>query len=227
MSIDTLIFDWDGTLADSIGHIVSTMQSAAVAVGLPVPSDEAVKGIIGLGLPEAAAVLFPQRPDLAVPVVDAYRDIYLSDDQQAVPLFAGVRQALDDWREEGYLLAVATGKGRRGLNRVLGQHDLLDYFDATRCADETVSKPDPAMLHQILRELGRGSGAAVMVGDSSFDIQMAHNAGMRAVAVSYGAQSRDQLEKLTPVACMDRFVELAPWLSGQRADSRGIGLERV
>ncbi|HIQ52156.1 MAG TPA: HAD family hydrolase, partial [Pseudomonas pachastrellae] len=79
MSIDTLIFDWDGTLADSIGHIVSTMQSAAVAVGLPVPSDEAVKGIIGLGLPEAAAVLFPQRPDLAVPVVDAYRDIYLSD----------------------------------------------------------------------------------------------------------------------------------------------------
>ena len=112
-AIDTLIFDWDGTLADSVGHIVSVMQRAAAAVGLDVPASDAVRGIIGLSLSEAAARLFPQQSHLHVVVVEAYRDIYLSEDQTSVSLFPGVREALDTWREQGFRLAVATGKGRK------------------------------------------------------------------------------------------------------------------
>lgn len=216
-AIDTLIFDWDGTLADSAGHIVRAMQGAAEAVELDIPGAEAVRGIIGLALPEAAAALFPRRPDLWAALVDAYRDFYLSGEQAPVALFAGVREALDGWREQGFRLAVATGKGRNGLARILEQHDMLDYFDATRCADEALSKPDPTMLHQLLSELGSSSSAALMVGDSGFDIQMAHNAGMRALAVSYGAQSREQLLAFAPLHCIDEFAELPAWLRAQGA----------
>jgi|TARA_B100001245_G_C22880613_1_gene423485 phosphoglycolate phosphatase len=223
-TIDTLIFDWDGTLADSVGHIVSVMQRAAAAVGLDVPASDAVRGIIGLSLSEAAVRLFPQQSHLHVVVVEAYRDIYLSEDQASVSLFPGVREALDTWREQGFRLAVATGKGRKGLARILEQHDMLDYFDATRCADEAVSKPDPAMLHQLVDMLETSAARSLMVGDSSFDIEMAHNAGMRSVAVSYGAQSRAQLLACAPLHCIDVFAELPLWLRAQRADWQVIGL---
>ncbi|GGE38937.1 haloacid dehalogenase [Halopseudomonas oceani] len=213
--IDTLIFDWDGTLADSVGHIVRAMQAAAEAVGLNVPSAHAVRGIIGLALPEAAEVLFPRDRHLATAVVEAYRDFYLSGEQVPVGLFPGVREALDDWRAQGFQLAVATGKGRKGLARILEQHQMLDYFDATRCADESVSKPDPTMLHQLVGELDTSASRALMVGDSGFDIQMAHNAGMRALAVSYGAQSKEQLLALSPLHCIDEFAELPVWLRTQ------------
>lgn len=226
-AIDTLIFDWDGTLADSVGHIVRAMQGASEAVGLDVPSAHAVRGIIGLALPEAAAMLFPRDRHLWVAVVDAYREFYLSGEQAPVALFPGVREALDGWRAQGFRLAVATGKGRNGLARILEQHDMLDYFDATRCADEAVSKPDPTMLYQLLGELRASSSGALMVGDSGFDIQMAHNAGMRALAVSYGAQSRDQLLAFAPLHCIDSFAELPAWLRAQGAVTAQNTTERV
>lgn len=218
--VDTLIFDWDGTLSDSISHIVASMQAAAEDASMIVPDVLAVQGIIGLGLPEAVAALYPQEadPQRLQAVLNGYRKQYRSQEAQPVLLFPGVLEALDRWRSEGYRLSVATGKGRAGLDRMLHSHDLLGYFDATRCADETASKPHPLMLQEILQELGSSSSAAIMIGDSSFDLDMATNAGMRAVAATYGAQTREQLLRCKPVHCIDEFAELAGWL-GESARS--------
>lgn len=227
--IDTLIFDWDGTLSDSVGHIVAAMRAAAREVALPVPDVAAVRNIIGLGLPEAAVALYPQEPDVRRlhALVDSYRTQYRSLDALPVELFPGVLAALDRWRADGYRLAVATGKGRSGLDRMLKQHDLLGYFDATRCADEAASKPHPLMLQQILQELGGSAATAIMVGDSSFDLDMATNAGMRAVAVTYGAQSREQLQCCAPAHCIDEFTELASWLGEPGRDGRTIAMGKA
>ena len=224
--VDTLIFDWDGSLSDSISHIVAAMQAAAEDASMDVPDVLAVQGIIGLGLPEAVAALYPQEadPHRLQAVLNSYRVQYRSQ-AQPVWLFPGVLEALDRWRSDGYRLAVATGKGRAGLDRMLRSHDLVGYFDATRCADETASKPHPMMLQQILRELGASPSAAIMVGDSSFDLDMATNANMRAVAATYGAQSREQLLRCKPVHCIDEFSELVSWLgeSGRSSQKTAIG----
>ncbi|MEH6564543.1 MAG: HAD-IIIA family hydrolase [Halopseudomonas sp.] len=213
--VDTLIFDWDGTLSDSVGHIVSTMRCAAEQAGMPIPDALAVRGIIGLGLPEAVAALYPQEQDQQRldAVLAGYRTQYRNQPAQPLQLFPGVLESLESWRAQGYRLAVATGKGRTGLDRMLRQHDLLGFFESTRCADETASKPHPRMLQEILRELNAAPSRALMVGDSSFDLDMAANADMRAVAVTYGAQSRDQLLRCRPVHCIDEFSELGVWLS--------------
>ena len=146
-----LIFDWDGTLADSIGRIVTAMQVAAQRSGRPERDAQAVKGIIGLGLPEAILTLYP---DMTAEQVIAFRqhyaDVYIAMDAEPSPLFAGVRESLEAFRAQGYRLAVATGKARRGLDRVLKAHGWEAFFDITRAADETASKPDPLMLNQIL-----------------------------------------------------------------------------
>lgn len=211
--MNTLIFDWDGTLADSIANIVTAMQRAAEDTGLPVRSARQVKDIIGLALPDAVAVLYPhiEDPLFAQRVIEAYADNYLALEQQPSPLFDGVRAALDELRAEGFHLAVATGKGRRGLDRMLASHDLQDYFDVTRCADETAGKPDPQMLREILDELEVSAAQACMVGDSEFDMLMGHNAGVRPVAVTYGAMTEEQLLRCRPVHCVDTFDEFQSW----------------
>lgn len=211
--MNTLIFDWDGTLADSIDNIVVAMQRAAVDVDLPVRTPREVRDIIGLALPDAVAVLYPdiQDPLLAQRVIAAYTDNYLLLEQQPSALFEGVRAALDTLRAEGFHLAVATGKTRRGLDRMLGTHGLDDYFDVTRCADETAGKPHPRMLEEILRELQVTAAEACMVGDSEFDIIMAHNAGVRPVAVTYGAMTPQQLLRCQPAHCVDTFDEFHGW----------------
>lgn len=222
--MNTLIFDWDGTLADSIANIVTAMQRAAVDAGLPVRSERQVKGIIGLALPDAVAVLYPhiEDPLEAQRVIEAYADNYLVLEQQPSSLFDGVHVALDELRAEGFNLAVATGKGRRGLDRMLASHDLQDYFDVTRCADETAGKPDPKMLLEILDELEVSPAQACMVGDSEFDILMGHNAGVRAVAVTYGAMTHEQLLRCQPVHCVDTFNEFQSWAQPQFSASRTI-----
>jgi phosphoglycolate phosphatase len=193
------------------------MHAASERSGFPLRDDFAVKGIIGLGLPEAIRTLYPAISDSELVVFrDYYAEHYIAAEAVPSPLFEGVLESMDAFRADGYHLAVATGKARRGLDRVLKAHGWEDYFDITRAADETASKPHPLMLEQILAHCEVRPEQALMVGDSSFDLQMARNAGMDSVAVSYGAQSIDALKLFEPRLAIDRFSELHAWLS-QRA----------
>lgn len=211
-----LIFDWDGTLVDSIGRIVESIRQAAELCQLPQCSDEAIKGIIGLGLPEAIQALYPGLHDrvLIERFRQAYSAHYLLLEREPSALFAGVEEALALWREQGYCLAVATGKSRHGLQRVLQGRGWLDYFDITRCADETASKPHPRMLHEIMAHCGVAPERALMIGDSAFDLQMARNAGVDSVAVGFGAQSLASLRAYGPRLAIEDFSELRAWLDG-------------
>lgn len=205
-----LIFDWDGTLADSIGRIVASVRAAAAICDLPPRDDAAIRGIIGLALPEAIATLYPQLA--GAPMSEtfrlAYAEHYLGLDVEPSALFPGVVEGLQRFRDEGYLLAVATGKGRQGLDRVLHGVGMSDFFDITRCADETASKPHPLMIQEILEHCRVLPEQALMVGDSVFDLQMARNAGVDSVAVTYGAQPLDALLACAPEFVIDHFSEL-------------------
>lgn len=220
---ELLIFDWDGTLVDSIGRIVESMHWAADSCELARCSDAQVKGIIGLGLPEAIASLHPELVETAL--VERFRhcysERYLALEAQPSALFPGVAEALEMFRAQGYRLAVATGKSRHGLQRVLEGRGWLDYFDVTRCADETASKPSPLMLEEILEHCGVPAGRALMVGDSSFDLQMARHAGMSSVAVGYGAQPLAVLREHGPALAIESFMELHAWLD-RRAGGQPI-----
>lgn len=221
---ELLIFDWDGTLSDSIGRIVDAMQAAATSSGRPVRDDIAIKGIIGLGLPEAIRTLYPEitANDL-IDFRQHYADSYMALDVEPSKLFESVHESLEAFRAEGYRLAVATGKARRGLDRVLRAHGWTDYFDATRAADETASKPDPLMLNEILEQCGVRPEKALMVGDASFDLLMARNAGMDSVAVGYGAQALESLRQYEPRLAIEHFSELRAWLGARTAESSLLG----
>jgi phosphoglycolate phosphatase len=157
---DLIVFDWDGTLADSAGLIAGCIQQACVDIGAPVPSDQQARYVIGLGLGDALTYLVPDLPQSEyVRLAERYRTHYFAGDAQ-IPLFEGAKAALHDLRAEGFRLAVATGKTRRGLDRAMHNLGVADCFDATRCADETASKPDPLMLHELFAELGIGALAA-------------------------------------------------------------------
>lgn len=215
-----LIFDWDGTLADSIGRIVEAMQVAAQRCDMPVRDDFSIKGIIGLGLPEAIRTLYPEiTPEQMLNFRERYAESYVALEAVPSPLFADVVDSLAAFRAEGYQMAVATGKSRRGLDRVLKAHGWQDYFQITRAADESASKPDPLMLHEILEHCGVLPEQALMVGDSSFDLMMARNAGMDSVAVGYGAQSLTSLLEYQPRLAIERFSELRSWLSAPGTES--------
>ena len=206
-----LIFDWDGTLIDSAAKIVRCMQCAAEASGVDPLPDEPIRQIIGLSLPQAIAVLYPNESSaLHDEIRQQYVRHYIGVDQTPSPLFAGVAETLHTLRDAGYTMAVATGKARRGLDRVLEQMGMQKFFHATRCADETRSKPHPQMLHELLDFFVTEPEQALMVGDSCFDMEMAQVAGVPRVAVSYGAHSIEQMLPYEPVACLDRFEALLP-----------------
>lgn len=209
-----LIFDWDGTLADSIGRIVQAMSEAASISRFPVRDEFSIKGIIGLGLPEAIRTLYPDIDDnQLIAFRQRYAECYMALDVQPSPLFPGVLDSMRAFREQGYKLAVATGKARRGLDRVLGAHGWQEFFDITRAADESASKPHPLMLEQILVHCDVPAHRALMVGDSAFDLQMARNAGMDSVAVGYGALALSDLRVYEPRLAIESFSELRTWLS--------------
>ena len=212
-----LIFDWDGTLVDSIKRIVEAMHMASDKCAVPRCTDEAVRAIIGLAMPQAYDVLYPEATDaqLKQRYIHEYSEQYLVLEEQPSPFYPGVLDALEQYRSAGYKLAVATGKSRRGLHRVLSGHNMLDYFDITRCADETRSKPDPLMLHEILKHSAATPDQAIMVGDSPFDLRMANNANVPCVAVSYGAQPLSVLQQEKPILAIDDFYELTTWLQQQ------------
>ena len=210
---DLLIFDWDGTLSDSTATIVHAIQSASQDVGITVPNDTQSKSIIGLGLAEALETLFPNSDQSTrQKIVERYRVHYLARDEGIV-LFDGVEAALEEYAAAGFMLAVATGKGREGLNRAFRQTGLSRFFHASRCAGECISKPHPQMLEEILDELGVMPEKAVMIGDTHFDLQMAQNAKMPSLGVTYGAHPLENLVPHAPLACFDNFTTLHSWLS--------------
>ena len=205
-----LVFDWDGTLMDSEAGIVSSMQTAFRNLALDVPSDEAVRNIIGLGLKEAIEAILPDpdNQELVDKLVLSYRHHYLEADGGKSELFPAVEKTLEQLEQSGYLLAVATGKGRGGLDRVLDETGLRHYFVATRCAGETFSKPHPQMLNELVDFTGVDAAQVLMIGDTEYDLQMANNAGTDSIAVSYGAHEVERLLRHEPIACLDAITEL-------------------
>ncbi len=209
---ELLIFDWDGTLMDSAGVIVACIQAASRDMGLPAPSREAASHIIGLGLRQALETLFPDLPeDQHQPLADHYRRHYLGQDAE-IPLFKGARELIQDLHGRGHTLAVATGKARRGLDRAFGHTGLEPFFHASRTADETHSKPHPAMIEELLDELMVAPDQALMIGDTTHDLEMARNAGIASLAAGYGAHPPENLADLAPLAVCRSFAELAEWL---------------
>ena len=210
-----LVFDWDGTLADSLGHIVDSMQQASRALGIEQRTHDEIRNIIGLGMNEAMARLYPDLPAPAVAeLVERYREFYLGMPDRPVALYPDAEQTLERLYEEGYLLAVATGKSRRGLERSLQETGLTRLFHTSRCADEAFSKPHPQMLEQIMELLGVSPRHTIMIGDTEYDLQMAGNAGASAIAVRYGAHEPERLLRHEPLACLDSLKELPGWLAG-------------
>lgn len=214
---ELLIFDWDGTLMDSAGVIVACIQAASRDMGLPEPSREAASHIIGLGLRQALETLFPELPASDHPILaDHYRRHYLGQDAE-IPLFEGVRDLIVDLHDRGHTLAVATGKARRGLDRAFAHTGLGPYFHASRTADETHSKPHPAMIEELLDELMVAPERALMIGDTTHDLEMARNAGIASLGAGYGAHPPENLADLAPLAVCHSFVELAEWLKQNAA----------
>lgn len=210
---DLIVFDWDGTLMDSTTTIVKCIQAAAKDLGLPIPDDKAASYVIGLGLQDAMQAALPDLDPKFYPrMVERYRYHYLAKDQ-GLALFDGVREMLFELSQQGYFLAVATGKSRVGLNRALDAAKLLSLFDATRCADETFSKPHPAMLQELTRELGQDMKRTVMIGDTTHDLQMASNAGAAGIAVYYGAHPEHELQVFSPLFAANSVAELHAWLT--------------
>lgn len=208
-----LIFDWDGTLSDSAGKIITCLQEAAISSGFRVCDSEAIRNIIGLGLPEAMSALYPElNKDEHEQIRQAYVSHFLAADQEPSPFFDGVMEGLQQLRDQHYLLAVATGKSRRGLNRVLSNLKLDDFFHGSRCADETSSKPRPQMLTELLDEFSKPAADAYMVGDTEYDMSMAHQLNMPRVAVSYGAHNIERLKQYKPALCVDHFSDFVKWV---------------
>ena len=209
---ELLVFDWDGTLMDSASHIATALQQSFRDLDLPVPTDEAARHVIGLGLEDAMMYLYPGLDRARyTDVAERYRVHYLAGDQ-AIELFPEVATGIPALNESGYLLAVATGKSRRGLDRTLSSTGLQSYFHTSRCADEGFPKPHPQMLEVIMENLGASAERTLMIGDTTHDLQMASNAGVEAVGLTHGAHPGANLEKMQPLVCLGSFGELLQWL---------------
>lgn len=216
---ELVVFDWDGTLMDSGARIVAAVQSAITASGLPERDPEAIRGIIGLGLHEAVAALYPDAPDEARALLTRTYSESFARAVAEVPasLFPGAVEVLDRLDSAGCLLAVATGKSRGGLHRDMDRAGLSGRFVSTRTVDECPSKPHPAMLQEILFECGVGADAALVVGDTLFDLEMAANAGVDALGVTWGAHPVERLVAAGPRGILNDFEELDRWVERECA----------
>ena len=209
---DLLVFDWDGTLMDSAAAITASLRAACRDLDLAVPSEEQARYVIGLGLNDAMSHILPGLDVALYPrVVERYRVHFLRLDA-GTALFPGAAETIAALRDSGFLLAVATGKSRRGLDRALSATGLERYFHATRCADEGHSKPDPGMLQGLMAGLGVANERTLMIGDTTHDMEMARAAGVPRVGVAYGAHAREALLGYAPLACVDDFESLRLWL---------------
>jgi len=209
---ELIVFDWDGTLMDSAAAIVASIQAAAIDLGLPPPTEDKARHVIGLGLREALSYALPElEAGRHRQMAERYGHHYRAQDQD-LKLFDGAESLVRDLAAAGYALAVASGKSRAGLNRALAASGLAGRFHATRCADECHSKPHPQMLEQLMEELGVPPSLTLMIGDTTHDLEMARNAGTSALGVSYGAHSREALESMAALRCVDSVAELSAWL---------------
>lgn len=207
-----IVFDWDGTLADSAAIIVEAIQQACADLGLPVPTDSAARYVIGLGLHDALRHVAPTLAEKDYPQLSArYRVHYMNRDPE-IPLFAGAETLLSALNARGHVLAVATGKSRRGLDRALEQAGIGRQFVATRCADEGFPKPNPDMLLHLMDRLGAAPKETLMIGDTTHDLLLAANAGVDAVGVAYGAHPGPALVAERNRAIVRSMDELAQWL---------------
>lgn len=207
--VKLVIFDWDGTLYDSIDTICQSMLSAALLAGAPERNKGDVKNIIGLSLDKAVHVIWPELSTVERNIIiEHYKQIYVAKDQTPPNAYDGVIDTLNKLQSANVKLAVATGKSRRGLERVMSLTGIKGYFAATRCADETKSKPHPLMLEEVLAELKLMPEEAIMVGDTEYDLNMATNAGMKSVGVTYGAHEKSRLQACQPHALISNFNEL-------------------
>ncbi|MFZ5660186.1 MAG: HAD family hydrolase [Pseudomonadota bacterium] len=217
-----LVFDWDGTLMDSVGTIVHCMAEAFRRAGIEPLPDSRYRSIIGLGLQEALQALTPELPAHAFDAVaQHYRDCFLSAPHEAMPFFPAVEATLGELHARGYRLAVATGKSRRGLVRMFEHHAVCRLFTSSRCADESRSKPAPDMLLEIMAETGVAAERTLMVGDSIHDIRMARNAGVHGLGISHGVSSAEELRRHGALGCIHHFAELPAWLAGGKKQQVG------
>lgn len=211
MSYRLLVFDWDGTIIDSASAIVDCICAAARDTGLQVPPRERAAHTIGLGLHDALRFAVPDLPaERTADFVAHYRKHFLAC-QDSMRLFDGMRELLAEL-SKSHVLAIATGKSRRGLDRALEAGNLQAYFTASRCADETNPKPHPAMLLELMDQLDFSSRETLMIGDTSHDLEMARAAGVDALAVTYGAHPEEGLRACSPIGCMEDVRALEKWL---------------
>ena len=217
------IFDWDGTLSDSVGRIVICLRRAALDLGLEDLGDDAFSEVIGLGLPQAIAQLYPGLDaDTGERFRVGYAGHFIAEDIAPSKLFPKALEVLEELRARGHYIAVATGKSRRGLDRVLASMGMEGFFHATRCADETASKPDPRMILEIIEELGEAVEQAVVMGDTEYDMDMARRAGVAGIGVSYGVHSPQRLALYRPsliVGCLSELLDWVPGSSGEYVDA--------
>lgn len=212
MKYALIVFDWDGTVIDSAATIAGCIQDASRDLGLEVPSLERASHVIGLGLSDSLRIAVPglQRAQYAE-FVERYRAHFRAR-EDSMRVFPGIEELLGKLAGDR-TLAIATGKSRRGLDRSLDATGLRSYFSATRCADETHPKPHPAMLLELMAECSAAKAGTLMIGDTSHDLEMAREAGVDAVAVTYGAHAEEALRACGPRECIGDVASLAQWLS--------------
>ena len=212
MNYRLLVFDWDGTIINSASTIAECIRDAAADLGLKVPTREQASHVIGLGLHDALRHAVPDLPgERTAEFVERYRQHFRARENE-MDLFEGMRELIESLYGRT-ILGIATGKSRRGLDRALEATALKPYFRASRCADETHPKPHPAMLIELMTELDVPAGQALMIGDTSHDLDMARAAGVDALAVTYGAHAEQGLRSCQPRACVASVAELDRWLS--------------
>lgn len=216
-----IALDWDGTLASSLEHIVSSLRTAFKVASrrypaLRYPGDEAVRDVIGLGMSDVLQRLVGSpEPEGADCLLAAYRDAFFAVKPSREDLFPGVVETLEALRAEGYLLAIATGKSRRGMDMALDELGLRHLFHAVECADQSASKPDPLMLFRLMEQHGLDAGQMLMVGDTRYDLEMAQRAGVDALGVAYGAHSVKQLRAFPVMGILESFPDIVNYLGSR------------
>jgi phosphoglycolate phosphatase len=212
MKYRLIVFDWDGTIIDSAAMIAECIRDSAREMGLPVPSAEQASHVIGLGLHDSLRLAVPELQAHQYPEFVAHYRRCFREREDSMGLFPGMQELLSQLSTT-HRLGIATGKSRRGLDRALAATGIGAYFAASRCADETSPKPHPAMLLELMDELGFSKSQILMVGDTTHDLEMARAAEVDSVAVTYGAHPEDGLRACSPTGCVATVSELKAWLS--------------